>query len=129
MNPILKKLGLKNQNPVLIINSPEEFQPAIKEIQSEVHSSIKTGYSFIQLFLANIVDFNQFFESAIMALEGDGHLWLCYPKGGSKKYKSDLNRDRLREMVRPSGFEAVTLVSIDDNWSALRVRRIEFIKK
>lgn len=63
------------------------------------------------------------------AVKGDGLLWICYPKGSSKKYKSDLSRDRIREVVRQYHFEGVSLVSIDDDWSALRIRHIDHIKK
>lgn len=51
-----------------------------------------------------------------------GLLWLCYPKG-TAKIKTDLNRDVLRETVAARhGLEGVSLVAIDDTWSAMRFR-------
>jgi hypothetical protein len=50
-------------------------------------------------------------------------LWLSYPKGG--QLATDLHRDILAAAVRPLGFEAVSLVSIDEVWSAVRCRPVE----
>lgn len=56
-------------------------------------------------------------------------LWFAYPKGTSKKYKCDFNRDDGWEPLRKLGFDTVRQVAIDEDWSALRFRRVEFIKR
>jgi hypothetical protein len=67
-------------------------------------------------------------KKIIESFDVDGYLWLCYPKGTSKKYKSDINRDKSWELFKPYDFEAVTIVAIDDDWSALRFRHHSLIK-
>src|SRR5262249_2763485 len=59
---------------------------------------------------------------------GDAIVWLAYPKGTSKKYKSQINRDNGWNALGREGFEPVRMVAIDQDWSALRFRRVEFIK-
>ena len=59
--------------------------------------------------------------------DGDALLWFAYPKGGSKKYKCEFNRDTGWSAMRSAGFDTVRQVSIDEDWSALRFRRVEFI--
>ena len=44
-----------------------------------------------------------------------------YPKGGAKA-GTDLNRDVLWQLVGPRGWTGVSLVAIDDTWSAMRFR-------
>jgi hypothetical protein len=61
-------------------------------------------------------------------LEGDALLWFAYPKGTSKKYTCDFNRDTGWQIVGDHGFEGVRQVAIDEDWSALRFRRTKFIK-
>lgn len=51
-----------------------------------------------------------------------------YPKGTSKKYKSEINRDNGWEILAKSGFESVRQIAIDEDWSAMRFRKVEFIK-
>jgi hypothetical protein len=59
---------------------------------------------------------------------GDAIVWFAYPKGTSKKYKCDFNRDTGWASLGAAGFEGVRMVAIDEDWSALRFRRMEFIK-
>ena len=60
--------------------------------------------------------------------EGDALLWFAYPKGTSRRYKCDFNRDTGWQVIRGAGFDTVRQVAIDEDWSALRFRRMEFIK-
>ena len=59
-------------------------------------------------------------------LKGDAILWMTYPKGSSKKHKCDFNRDTGWAVLGKLGFESVRMVAIDDDWSALRFRRVEY---
>jgi hypothetical protein len=128
MNPILKKLGLTTQNPVLILNAPEEYKDVLAEITSDIHTTISGKYKFIQVFKMDLCKAKSIANNLIEALETDGHLWLCYPKGTSKRYKSDINRTKAWEVFSPYEFEPVSQVSIDDDWSAMRFRHVDNIK-
>jgi hypothetical protein len=59
---------------------------------------------------------------------GDAIVWLAYPKKSSKKYTSEFNRDSGWPSMGAAGFEPVRMVAIDEDWSALRFRRAEFIR-
>jgi len=43
---------------------------------------------------------------------------------GTAKTKTDINRDSLHAYARTVGLEGVSLVSIDDDWSAMRFKLI-----
>ena len=60
--------------------------------------------------------------------EGDALLWFAYPKGSSKRYTCDFNRDTGWTVLGEAGYEPVRQVAIDEDWSALRFRRVEYIK-
>ena len=60
--------------------------------------------------------------------EGDTILWFAYPKGSSKNYTCDFNRDTGWAVLSEKGFRGVRQVAIDEDWSALRFRRKEFVK-
>ena len=59
---------------------------------------------------------------------GDATVWFAYPTGTSKKYKCDFNRDTGWNALQAEGFDTVRAVAIDEDWTALRFRRKEFIK-
>lgn len=128
MNSILKKLGLVDQDTVLIVNVPDEYKEIMKEIGTQVHEEISGKYKFIQIFAKSLGEAEKYAADAVKALDGDGHLWLCYPKGTSKKYKSDISRNKTWDIFAPYEFEPVTQVSIDDDWTAMRFRYVDNIK-
>lgn len=128
MNKILDKLKLSKQNPILIINAPEEYKKVIMDIKSEVHLKINGKYDFIQFFANTLADANTMVKAVTKAIKNDGLLWFCYPKGTSKKYHSDINRNKAWEIFGPYNYEAVSQISIDDDWSALRFRNTDKIK-
>src|SRR5258708_38909905 len=51
-----------------------------------------------------------------------GLAWLAYPK--ARQLGTDLNRDVIRELAPSAGMEPVRQVSLDDTWSALRLKLI-----
>lgn len=127
----INKLKIHKHDKVLILNSPPEFLDLLKESTScTVETELEGKYSYIQIFIKSQAEIIEKSEKLAGAIEGDGFLWICYPKGTSKKYKKvDCNRDTLRECMIPFGFEGVSLISIDDDWSAMRVRNSKYIKK
>ncbi len=68
-----------------------------------------------------IKDTSKFFTEDVV-------LWFAYPKGTSKNYKCDFNRDNGWDALGELNFEGVRIVSIDEDWSALRFRKVRFIK-
>jgi len=72
-------------------------------------------------------------ESAVHALapllDGDAVLWICYPKGSSKRYRCDFNRDTGWQVCGQYNLEPVRQVAVNEDWSALRFRKTQFIKQ
>jgi hypothetical protein len=61
--------------------------------------------------------------------KGDAVVWFAYPKGTSKKLKCEINRDTGWDALKAAGFDTVRAVAIDEDWTGLRFRRVEFIKR
>lgn len=51
-----------------------------------------------------------------------GLAWVAYPK--ARQLGTDLNRDVIAELAPSAGMEPVRQVSLDDIWSALRLKPI-----
>lgn len=130
MNPIFAKLNYKAQPEIAVINAPEEFLPVVDEIRPL--ATIVTDPQQIQegVFAIAFVKTQQEVDSLSPILtdklKGDAILWMTYPKGSSKKHKCDFNRDTGWAVLGKLGFESVRMVAIDDDWSALRFRRVEY---
>jgi hypothetical protein len=58
----------------------------------------------------------------------DPVVWIAYPKQSSKKYTCEFNRDTGWEGLGQIGYEPVRQVAMDDDWSAIRFRKVGNIK-
>jgi hypothetical protein len=109
-----------------MLNAPEGYLQALGELPAGVTLATQAdgAYDFVQLFVNDRAELERFGPTAFQAAKYDGMLWICYPKQ-TGKIKSDINRDSLWELTKPSGFRPVTQIAIDDTWSALRFRPAE----
>lgn len=128
MDAAVQKLKLKGQNPVLVLELPEDLGRLLADLPAEVHTSVRGKYSFILAFVRDLAGAKKIADTLVRAYKVGGYLWIAYPKGTSKKYKSDVNRDKLWQVLAPYDFEPVTLVSPDDDWSVMRFRQVGEIK-
>jgi hypothetical protein len=122
MNPILKKLQFKGQSPVLLMGAPAEFQKTAKDFKAPLHTSPKGKYDFILGFVTSLADGEKMAKVLKKALGEKPVIWVAYPKGTSKKYKSDYNRDTGNALMEKQGFTGVSLVALDEDWSAMRFK-------
>lgn len=134
MTPLFKKLNLKETHQkILILNAPESFQPEIAEISKNVTVTDQLNKAetvgFVMVFVTLQAEIDAITPVLAAQLQEDGILWFCYPKGSSKKYICNFNRDTGWSIPGTYGFEPVRMVAIDEDWSALRFRQVQHIKK
>ena len=122
VNPIVKKLRFKDQAPVLLLNAPSEFAAHAKGFGKGVHTAAKGNYAFVLAFGATMAEWKKIAKLLKGKTEEGAVIWVAYPKGTSKKYKADVNRDSGHAMMGEAGFDGVSLVAIDDDWSAMRFK-------
>lgn len=128
---IFDKLNLKNLTKILVLNAPESFESELAALHGVSISRSLRGLAKIEFSLAFVSEqkeVDKLAASIVKIAEGDPIVWFAYPKGTSKKYKSDINRDNGWQVLEQAGFETVRLVAIDADWSALRFRRTNFVK-
>jgi hypothetical protein len=133
MNPIFKKLNFKDQKVLHIVNAPQSFSQDSNEMLSlaAIKNSLTSTkeVSFFLAFVTKQKETDDWSKRIAPLLTDDGLLWFSYPKGTSKKYKCEFNRDTGWAVLGKFGFEPVRMVAIDEDWSALRFRKPENIKK
>lgn len=133
MTPLFKKLNFKDQPSIFAINSPDSFQVELDGMSQFTTIKKSCGSSdqvhFAIVFVTEKKQIKEFVSELFNQFIGDANIWLCYPKGSSKKYKCDFNRDNGWDEIGLFNLEPVRQVSIDKDWSALRFRKTEYIKK
>jgi hypothetical protein len=131
MSNVLAKLNLKDQKQIVVLDSPSSFESELAGLKGvEIIRDLKKAkqLSFSLAFVTTQEQVNALGPAIARKAEGDAIVWLAYPKGTSKKYKSQINRDHGWDALGREGFEPVRMVAIDEDWSAVRFRRAKFIK-
>ncbi len=128
--PTFAKLNLKDQTEIIVLNAPASFEPELKALKDvTVRRDAKGGViDFSLAFVTTQREVDTLGPQVAKKAKGDAVVWFAYPKGSSKKYTSQINRDNGWAVMGKAGFEPVRMVAIDEDWSALRFRRVEFIK-
>ena len=132
-SPLAKKLRLSAEHRVAVLNPPDgylqQLRPGPQNVGSELQSM--QAYDVVQLFVKDVAELRRFGQAAIRAVKPGGLLWITYPKGGKTRGATDLpatpywvQRDVLGELTSETGYKPVAFVSIDDNWTALRFKRV-----
>jgi hypothetical protein len=125
-----EKLNLKHGRMV-VLNSPESFEPELAALRNVTVLRKIQGLDEIEFVLAFVTRQEEVdgLAKAIGKLaKGDAVVWFAYPKGTSKKYKCEFKRGTGWPALGKAGFEPVRMVAIDQDWTASRFRRVEFIK-
>ena len=101
MAEVWGKLNLKDQTAVLVVNAPPSFESQLKALDGVTVKRRPADVKSVDFSLAFVTRQKEVDDLA---------------KVVAKKAKVD------------AGFEPVRMVAIDDDWTAMRVRRVEFIK-
>jgi len=131
MATVFEKLNLKDHQEILVLHAPESFEPKLARlpvmtIHRHIESVAEIGFSLA--FVTRQSEVDALAPQIAARAKGDATVWFAYPKGTSKKYKCDFNRDTGWDAVKAAGFDTVRAVAIDADWTALRFRRVEYIK-
>jgi Protein of unknown function (DUF3052) len=86
-----------------------------------ISSSARGRFDVVQAFVRTKADVDRRVPVVVKSLKPGGIIWLCWPKQ-SGHVATDLNRDVLFEQAARHGLRAVSNVSIDETWSALRFK-------
>lgn len=132
MTPLFKKLNFKGQDNILVLNPPSSFETELTAMSAfttiEKAPDKLAAIDFAIAFVLTQAQIDHAIKLIFPKLRGDAVLWFCYPKGSSKKYTCDFNRDTGWATLGQYNLEGVRQVAIDEDWSALRFRKTEYIK-
>jgi len=85
-----------------------------------IQTSASADHDWILFYAGDRAALEASLHAVSIALASPGTLWIAYPKGS--KASQDLTRDRGWDAVRHEDLMWLTLVSIDERWSAFSLR-------
>ena len=135
MDPLLKKLNHKDHGPIFVLGAPPDLAPAFEPWRATapvdlgpVDAPVPAETRFLLGFATTLDQVATIAATAAALAPGDVVVWCAYPKSSSKRYKCAFNRDTGWAALGAAEFEPVRQVALDEDWSALRFRRVSFIQ-
>ena len=114
--PLSKKLGLKDGQPVGLINAPINFESKIPNAETKRNPKGKVALTLW------FVKTKKEFESALPRIRQraeDGGIWVIWPKT-TKTSKPDINGNIVRETALTAGLVDFKICAVDETWSGMR---------
>lgn len=134
----VQKLGIRAGMTVLVIGQPLEIANGllgelptdalvtdVPVTDVQVIEGAPTG-GVVLLFADDVATVSTSARLGFERAADGGRFWIAYRKGANRKpaagEPAPLHRDTLQGALAPLGLDGVTLVSLDDVWSAMRVK-------
>jgi hypothetical protein len=120
---IADKMFLRTAKSMLILNG--NVHPGmVSQMPAPLSKSEQDRNDVVLMFAMNRKELEQYFPVARERLGDKGSLWVAFLKQTASK-ATDINRDAIAAYAKDNGITTVAIVSVDGDWSALRMKRIE----
>ena len=120
---VADKMFLRTAKSMLVLNGQ-----ANPNVAAHMPAAlVKDGdgpFDVILMFCMGRQDLEHYLAIAKQKLGEKGSLWIAYLKQTASK-ATDINRDSINAYAKEHGITGVAMISIDGDWSALRLKRIE----
>ncbi|KPK63013.1 hypothetical protein AMJ83_08845 [candidate division WOR_3 bacterium SM23_42] len=118
--PLVKKLGIKPNSVITLVNAPRNFGKTLKDMPEGV--ILQKRLSKKNNLIIWFVKSQKILKSSIrrmITLVGKGGLWIVWPKKSSGM-ASDLTQRSVREVGLAAGLVDYKICAIDQTWSGLK---------
>ena len=115
--PLLKKLGIKDGDRVVVKNAPAAMPEELTTIPT-VRAAKNVDVAL--LFATSIHQFKAGFATLFTVVKPDGMIWAAWPKKSSG-ILTDLTENAIRDLALQTPFVDVKVCAIDDTWSGLKL--------
>ena len=119
---VADKMFLKNAKSIAVLNGTVH-PGVVAQLPTELVDSGSGPADVVLLFARNQKELDEYLPAAKERLGEKGSLWIAHMKQSAPK-ATDINRDTINATAQQHGITAVAIISIDADWSALRLKRM-----
>lgn len=121
-NPLLKKLGIKENYRIQVFNAPESYWKDLGPLPENVEGVEAAGseeIDFIHFFTKSADEMRNEIHTLKAHLKKSGMLWISWPKKASK-VPTDMSDGIVRSTGLEAGLVDVKVCAVDEIWSGLK---------
>lgn len=125
-----QKMQLKTGWKIRLLNAPENATALLGELpegavilDASTDAGAHAGADTFVVFANNRADLEAVLPGLRDQVASGSSVWVAYHKGTSG-VTTDIHRDSINDYAKTLGFAGNFMVSINDDWSALRLKRL-----
>ncbi|HEY7095575.1 MAG TPA: DUF3052 domain-containing protein [Terriglobales bacterium] len=116
--PLPKKLGLKDQFRIALVDMPADVKAELKEALATCQSA-NDRLDFAMVFVKKQAELKKQFSTISTQLAPAGMLWISWPKKTSG-VATDLDENIVRQIGLTTGLVDVKVCAVNEIWSGLK---------
>jgi hypothetical protein len=119
---IADKMYLKTAKTLAVFNGA--VHPGlVAQLPQEMILQGEEPADVVLVLALNQKELDQWFDAALARLGEKGSLWIAYLKHSAPK-ATDIDRDSIYAYGKERGVTGVALISVDADWSAVRLKKL-----
>jgi hypothetical protein len=116
------KMFLKNAKSIAVLNGAAH-PGVVSQLPAALIDNGSGPADVVLMFALNQKELEHYLPLAQQRLGEKASLWIGYLKQTASK-ATDINRDTINAHAKENGITAVAIISLDGDWSALRLKRM-----
>ena len=119
--PLPRKLGVKENQRIALINEPSNFQNLLGTLppNTQVVKRLTAPLDLVLLFVQTERSLAKQFAGITKKIATNGMVWVAWPKKSSG-VATDLSFERVQRIGLDCGLVDVKICAVDDVWSGLK---------
>jgi len=120
--PLTKKLGIKADFTILLINAPDNYAELLDPLPAGVSLApeLSSDIDLVHLFTNSIDELFRKLDQTRKFIRQNGSIWVSWYKKAAK-LPTEITEDTVREAAFPLGLVDVKVCAVDEKWSGLKL--------
>ena len=120
--PLAKKLGIKDNFHIDLINAPEYYLCLFADLPVNLHfeNDKDTKLDLIHFFTKSLEEYKSLIPQLKPRIKPNGSIWVSWPKKSSK-VPTDITEDIIRNFALQIGLVDIKVCAVDETWSGLKL--------
>jgi hypothetical protein len=119
---IPQKMYLKNAKSLAVFNGAVN-PDIVAQLPPELIDNSDEEADVVLMFALNQRQLEEVLPQALGRVGEKSSLWIAYLKQSASK-ATDIHRDIINDYAKERGVTGVAMISLDSDWSALRLKRL-----
>lgn len=120
--PLAKKLGIKENFRIHLINAPDYYLRLFTDLPANLYfeNDKDSEIDLIHFFTKSQNEYKLLLPQLKSRIKSNGSIWISWPKKSSK-VPTDITEDIIRGFALQTGLVDIKVCAVDETWAGLKL--------